>query len=60
MSHRPGETIAYRICPFCEAAASRSAPLRTGACWRRGHDADVFSGGYVCRRCLRSRIFTRT
>ena len=49
MSHRPGETIAYRICPFCEACCGLEVRVADGSVLGvRGHDADVFSGGYVC------------
>ena len=49
MSHRPGETIAYRICPFCEACCGLEVRVADGSVLGvRGHDADVFSSGYVC------------
>ncbi|MCX7891511.1 MAG: molybdopterin-dependent oxidoreductase [Burkholderiales bacterium] len=49
MTHRPGETIAYRICPFCEACCGLEVHVAGGhVVGIRGHDADVFSGGYIC------------
>jgi anaerobic selenocysteine-containing dehydrogenase len=49
MTDRPGETIAYRICPFCETCCGLEVRVADGRVLGvRGHDADVFSGGYVC------------
>ncbi|MBS1215864.1 MAG: molybdopterin oxidoreductase family protein, partial [Proteobacteria bacterium] len=47
--HQPGETIAHRICPLCEACCGLEIRIADGrVAGIRGHDADVFSGGYVC------------
>ncbi|TWB79764.1 anaerobic selenocysteine-containing dehydrogenase [Nitrospirillum amazonense] len=43
------ETIAHRICPLCEACCGLEVTLVDGAVTRiRGHEADVFSHGYIC------------
>ncbi|TWB63352.1 molybdopterin-dependent oxidoreductase [Nitrospirillum viridazoti] len=43
------ETVAHRICPLCEACCGLEVTLVDGAVTRiRGHDADVFSHGYIC------------
>ncbi len=43
------ETTAYRICPFCEACCGLELTLERGHVKRiRGHQADVFSAGYLC------------
>ncbi|MDE1147693.1 MAG: molybdopterin-dependent oxidoreductase [Azospirillaceae bacterium] len=43
------ETVAHRICPLCEACCGLEITLVDGAVTRiRGHDADVFSHGYIC------------
>ncbi|MEE3627210.1 molybdopterin-dependent oxidoreductase [Nitrospirillum sp. BR 11752] len=43
------ETIAHRICPLCEACCGLEVTLVDGAVTRiRGHDADVFSHGFIC------------
>jgi anaerobic selenocysteine-containing dehydrogenase len=40
---------AYRICPLCEACCGLELKIADGrVVGIRGHDADVFSGGYVC------------
>ena len=42
-------TIAHRICPICEACCGLELKLAGGRVTSiRGHDADVFSGGYLC------------
>ncbi|HYD80757.1 MAG TPA: molybdopterin-dependent oxidoreductase [Paucimonas sp.] len=43
------ETLAYRICPLCEAGCGLELRL-VGAkiAAIRGHDGDVFSRGYIC------------
>ena len=41
--------IAHRICPFCEACCGLELTIDDGRVTRvRGHEADVFSGGYLC------------
>ena len=43
------ETIAHRICPFCEACCGLELTIADGKVIRvRGHEADGFSGGYLC------------
>src|SRR5258708_10402158 len=43
------ETIAHRICPFCEASCGLELTLSAGQVTRiQGHAADVFSHGYIC------------
>ena len=43
------ETIAHRICPFCEACCGLELTLADGKVKSiRGHAADVFSQGYIC------------
>jgi len=43
------ETIAHRICPVCEACCGLELRIADGKVMSiRGHDADVFSGGYIC------------
>src|SRR5258708_37555813 len=43
------DTIAHRICPFCEASCGLELTLSAGQVTRiRGHAADVFSHGYIC------------
>jgi anaerobic selenocysteine-containing dehydrogenase len=43
------ETISHRICPFCEACCGLELTIVNGKVMRvRGHQADVFSGGYLC------------
>jgi anaerobic selenocysteine-containing dehydrogenase len=46
----PGKaTVHHRICPFCEACCGLELTLIDGQVQRvRGHQADVFSGGYLC------------
>ena len=49
MPTRPGETIAHRICPICEACCGLELRIADGRVTGiRGYDEDVFSGGYVC------------
>ncbi|HEU5320703.1 MAG TPA: molybdopterin-dependent oxidoreductase, partial [Methylomirabilota bacterium] len=44
-----GETVAHRICPFCEACCGLARTLDGGRVTSvRGHDADVFSAGFLC------------
>jgi len=43
------ETIHHRICPLCEACCGLEITVRGEQVARiRGHDADVFSAGYIC------------
>jgi anaerobic selenocysteine-containing dehydrogenase len=42
-------TTAHRICPFCEACCGLELQVDNGRVISiRGHDADVFSAGYIC------------
>jgi len=42
-------TIAHRICPLCEACCGLELRVADGKVLSvRGHEADVFSGGYLC------------
>ncbi len=44
-----GASIHHRICPFCEACCGLELTIAGGRVSRvRGHDADVFSAGYLC------------
>lgn len=44
-----GASIRHRICPFCEACCGLELTIADGRVSRvRGHDADVFSAGYIC------------
>ena len=52
----PGETIAHRICPFCEACCGLELTLSGGRVTRiRGHEQDVFSHGYICPKGVAMR-----
>lgn len=43
------ETLHHRICPLCEACCGLELKVREGRVISiRGHDADVFSAGYIC------------
>ena len=43
------KTISHRICPFCEACCGLELTIEEGKVTHvRGHDADVFSHGYLC------------
>jgi anaerobic selenocysteine-containing dehydrogenase len=43
------ETIHHRICPLCEACCGLELKVREGKVVSiRGHEADVFSAGYIC------------
>ncbi|MGZ5194046.1 MAG: molybdopterin oxidoreductase family protein [Ramlibacter sp.] len=43
------ETIHHRICPLCEACCGLELKVSEGKVMSiRGHDADVFSAGYIC------------
>ncbi len=43
------ETIHHRICPLCEACCGLEIKVRDGRVLSiRGHEADVFSAGYIC------------
>ena len=49
MTSHAGETIAHRICPICEACCGLELRIANGhVTGIRGHDADVFSAGYIC------------
>lgn len=49
MSTQTGETVAYRICPLCEACCGLEFRISNGkVIGIRGHDEDVFSRGYIC------------
>jgi anaerobic selenocysteine-containing dehydrogenase len=49
MNQHARETIAHRICPFCEACCGLELTLAGGKITGiRGHAADVFSAGYIC------------
>lgn len=49
MSDQGKETVHHRICPFCEACCGLEVTLVEGKVQKvRGHQADVFSGGYLC------------
>lgn len=49
MTDQAGETIALRICPFCEACCGLEVRVSEGkVVGVRGHAADVFSAGYIC------------
>src|SRR3989441_12646960 len=43
------DTFHHRICPLCEACCGLELKVRAGKVISiRGHDADVFSAGYIC------------
>jgi anaerobic selenocysteine-containing dehydrogenase len=43
------ETVHHRICPLCEACCGLELKVREGKVVSiRGHEADVFSAGYIC------------
>ncbi|MEO6016884.1 MAG: molybdopterin-dependent oxidoreductase, partial [Polaromonas sp.] len=43
------ETTHHRICPLCEACCGLEVKVRAGKVISiRGHEADVFSAGYIC------------
>jgi len=43
------KTISHRICPFCEACCGLELTIEDGHVTHvRGHEADVFSHGYLC------------
>ncbi|MBZ5529843.1 MAG: molybdopterin-dependent oxidoreductase [Acidobacteriia bacterium] len=49
MNQHARETVAHRICPFCEACCGLELTLAGGKITGiRGHAADVFSCGYIC------------
>jgi anaerobic selenocysteine-containing dehydrogenase len=44
-----GPRIAHRICPFCEACCGLELTIENEKVTAvRGHEADVFSAGYIC------------
>ena len=49
MANDTADTIHHRICPLCEACCGLEIKLRDQqVIGIRGHDADVFSAGYIC------------
>jgi anaerobic selenocysteine-containing dehydrogenase len=49
MSSQASETVAHRICPLCEACCGLELRLSGNkVVGIRGHEADVFSRGYIC------------
>ncbi|HEY8605807.1 MAG TPA: molybdopterin-dependent oxidoreductase [Noviherbaspirillum sp.] len=49
MHEQAVERIAHRICPLCEACCGLELKIRGDkVVGIRGHDADVFSRGYIC------------
>ena len=47
--HTAAETISHRICPLCEASCGLEIKVRGAEVISiRGHEADVFSTGYIC------------
>src|SRR5262245_26597549 len=49
MTSKTAETIAHRICPFCEACCGLELKIIDGQITGiRGNEADVFSAGYIC------------
>ncbi len=49
MKSAPGDTVVHRICPLCEACCGLELTIREGrVAGIRGHEADVFSAGYIC------------
>jgi anaerobic selenocysteine-containing dehydrogenase len=56
MNAQTSETIAHRICPFCEACCGLELTLENGRVTRvRGHAEDVFSQGYLCPKAVALR-----
>ena len=48
-----GSASAHRICPLCEACCGLELGLEAGRVVSvRGHDADVFSRGYLCPKAV--------
>ncbi|MCM5679685.1 molybdopterin-dependent oxidoreductase [Schlegelella sp. S2-27] len=49
MSTPPTSAVAHRICPVCEACCGLELRIADGRVESiRGHEADVFSAGYIC------------
>src|SRR2546430_11868294 len=49
----PTATIAYRICPLCEACCGLELTVTAGRVTSiRGHEEDVFSRGYICPKAV--------
>nr|MBA3499870.1 hypothetical protein [Deltaproteobacteria bacterium] len=43
------ERVAHRICPLCEASCGLEIGVRDEQLVAiRGHEADVFSAGFIC------------
>lgn len=50
------ERVAHRICPFCEATCGLELGIRDGKVTSiRGHEADVFSRGFICPKGVAMR-----
>ncbi|HTT09727.1 MAG TPA: molybdopterin-dependent oxidoreductase [Burkholderiaceae bacterium] len=50
---RPQTRIAHRICPLCEACCGLELTVTDERVTSvRGHDADVFSRGYICPKAV--------
>jgi len=50
---QPETTTAYRICPLCEACCGLELTIANGHVTSvRGHEADVFSRGYICPKAV--------
>ena len=53
---QPQTTIAHRICPLCEACCGLELTVAEGRVTAvRGHEADVFSHGYICPKAVALR-----
>src|SRR5882724_13500752 len=49
----PTATVAHRICPLCEACCGLELTVDEGRVTSiRGHEADVFSRGYICPKAV--------
>jgi anaerobic selenocysteine-containing dehydrogenase len=49
MTAQTADTVAYRICPLCEAGCGLELKISGNkVIGIRGHDDDVFSHGYIC------------
>ncbi len=56
MSDGAGELTTHRICPLCEACCGLELRVAGGrVVGIRGHDADVFSAGYLCPKATSLR-----
>lgn len=53
MTAQPGATVVHRICPLCEACCGLELTVTESRVTTiRGHDADVFSHGYICPKAV--------